>query len=154
MKWQMENNAITELEKELTFILKEEYSFYQSLYVMLDKQKDLIRFDKDENLLDLFSEIERCHLRIKKSEEKISLLKNKNPRLFKLASLSPNVRKLVNSIVTLVKKSINLVGENENYMNNRYDRIKNELGELKNSEKILQYMQQETPAPQFIDGKE
>lgn len=150
----MENNAITQLEKELTFVLKEEYSFYQSLYVMLDKQKDVIRFNKDENLLDLFSEIERCHLRIKKSEEKINLLKSKNQRLFKLASLSPNVRKIVNSITTLIKKSINLVGDNEEYMRNRYDRIKDELGELKNSEKIMQYMQSEVPKPLFVDGQE
>ena len=149
----MDDNAITLLEKELIFILKEEYSFYQSLYVMLDKQKDLIRFNKDENLLDLFAEIERCHLRIKKSEEKISLVKNKNPRLFKLASLSPNVRKIVNSIVTLIKKSVNLVGDNEEYLRGRYDRIRDELGELKNSEKIMQYMQSETPPPQFVDGK-
>lgn len=150
----MENNAITQLEKELTFVLKEEYSFYQSLYVMLDKQKDVIRFNKDENLLDLFSEIERCYLRIKKSEEKINLLKSKNQRLFKLASLSPNVRKIVNSITTLIKKSINLVGDNEEYMRNRYDRIKDELGELKNSEKIMQYMQSEVPKPLFVDGQE
>ena len=148
----MEQNAISQLEKELVHILKEEYSFYQSLYVMLDKQKDLIRYDSDEKLLDLFAEIERCHLRINKSEEKISAIKNRNPKLFRLASISPNVRKLVNSIVTLVKKSMQVVSENEEYMNSKYDRIKSELGELKNSEKILRYMQADPPTPQFING--
>ena len=148
----MEPNAINQLEKELTHILKEEYSFYQSLYILLDKQKDLIRYNRDEKLLDLFAEIERCHLRIKKSEEKIKAVKERNPKLFRLASISPNIRKIVNSIVTLVKKSINVVAENEEYMNVKYKRIKDELGELKNSEKILKYMQTEPPAPQFING--
>ncbi len=148
----MEQNAINRLEKELVVILKEEYSFYQSLYVMLDKQKDLMRFNKDENLLDVFAEIERCHKRIKKSEEKISLIKNRDPKLFRLASISPNVRKIVNGIVTLVKKSITVVTENEEYMNMKYDRIKDELGELKNSEKIMQYMQTEDSSPHFING--
>lgn len=148
----MEQNAISRVEKELMHILKEEYSFYQSLYILLDKQKDLIRYNRDEKLLDLFAEIERCHLRIKKSEEKINTIKNRDPKLFRMASISPNIRKITNSIVTLVKKSINVVAENEEYMNVKYQRIKDELGELKHSEKILKYLQTETPAPQFING--
>ncbi len=149
----MQNNAISQLEKELLFVLKEEYSFYQSLYIMLDKQKELIQFNKDEKLLDLFAEIERCHQRIIKSEEKITMMKNSNPKLFRLASISPEVRKIINSMTTMIKKSINLVSENEEYMENRYQRLKIELGELKNSRKILQYLQKEKPLPQFVDGK-
>ena len=148
----MEQNAISRLEKELVVILKEEYSFYQNLYVMLDKQKDLMRFNKDENLLDVFAEIERCHKRIKKSEEKIAAIKERDPKLFRLASIAPNVRKIVNSIVTLVKKSITVVSDNEKYMNMKYNRIKDELGELKNSEKIMQYMQTDDTAPHLING--
>ena len=149
----MEQNAINRLEKELLAVLKEEYSFYQNLYIMLDKQKDLMRFNKDENLLDLFAEIERCHKRIKRSEEKITAIKEKDPKLFKLASIAPNVRKIVNSISTLVQKSISVVNDNEEYMNMKYNRIKDELGELKNSEKIMQYMQKEDTSPHFINGE-
>ncbi len=148
----MEQNAISRLEKELIVILKEEYSFYQNLYIMLDKQKDTIRFNKDENLLDIFAEIERCHKRIKKSEDKIKAIKERDPKLFRLASIAPNVRKVVNSIVTLVKKSITVVSDNEKYMNMKYNRIKDELGELKNSEKIMQYMQNDDTTAHFING--
>lgn len=147
------HNAISQLEKELLAVLKEEYSFYQSLYVLLDKQRDMIKFDKDEKLLDLFAEIERCHLRIKKSEEKIESLKEKHPRLFKMAAIAPDVRKVVNGIVTLVKKSVALVAENEEYMKSRYERIKTELNELKHSDKIMRYIQTEVPSAQFVDGK-
>lgn len=149
----MEQNAISQLEKELIFLLKEEYSFYQSLFIMLDKQKDMIRFHQDDKLLDVFAEIERCHQRINKSEEKIKVLKERNPKIFRMASVSPNVRKIVNSIVTMVKKSIALVGENEEYTQSRYERIKNELNELKHSEKILKYMNTEDPKPHLVDGK-
>ncbi|MDZ4722876.1 MAG: hypothetical protein SGI97_03075 [candidate division Zixibacteria bacterium] len=48
----MTTNAITQLERDLLTLLKDEYSFYQSLYILLDKQRDLIRFDKDDHLLD------------------------------------------------------------------------------------------------------
>lgn len=148
-----EYNAISRLERELVFVLKEEYSFYQSLYVMLDKQRDLVKYNKDEKLLDLFAEIERYHRRIKQSEEKIEGLKGKNPQLFRMAAVSPEVRKIINSIVTLIKKSISLVGENEDYMKSRHERLRMELDELKNSEKILQYIRSAAPSPQFVDGK-
>ncbi len=145
---------LNQLERELIFILKEEYSFYQSLFIMLDKQKDLLKYNKEDHLLELFAEIERSYKRIKKSEDKISTLKNKNPNIFRLAAVLPEVKKIVNSIVTLVRKNINLVQESEEYMNEKYQRIKSEIGDLKNSEKILQYMRDNEPSPQFVDGKQ
>lgn len=149
----MEFNQITQLERELLFILKEEYSFYQSLYILIDKQKDMIKYERDEKLLDLYTEIERCHQRIQKSEEKINLLKKKNPKLFPIASSAPEVKKIVNSIVTLVKKSINLVRENEEYIKSRHNRLKSELQGLKNSQKILKYIKETSPAAQFVNNK-
>ena len=145
---------LNQLERELIFILKEEYSFYQSLFIMLDKQKDLLKYNKEDHLLELFAEIERSYKRIKKSEDKISALKNKNPNIFRLAAVLPEVKKVVNSIVTLVKKNISLVQESEEYMNEKYQRIKSEIGDLKNSKKILQYMRDNEPSPQFVDGKQ
>lgn len=146
-------NAISRLERELIFVLKEEYSFYQSLYITMDKQRDSIKFNRDENLLDLFAEIERCHLRIKKSENKVAMLKEKHPQMFRVAAAKPEVKKLVNSIATMVKKNMTLVTESEEYLSERYERIKSELGELKNSHKILQYMSDGEKSPQFVDGK-
>jgi hypothetical protein len=150
----MDYDKLKQLERELIFVLKEEYSFYQSLYILLDRQHDLIKYNSDDRLLDLFMEIERCRERIKQSEEKITELKNRNAEAFRMAALLPEVKKIVNSIVTLVKKNINLVSECEDYMKERYDRIQAELGELKNSNKILQYLRDVEPAPQFVDRKQ
>ncbi len=150
----MDYDILKQVERELIFVLKEEYSFYQSLYIMLDKQRDLIKYNSDEHLLDLFAEIERNRLRIKKSEEKVSKLKGQHPQAFQMAVALPEIKKILNSIATLVKKNMNLVSECENYMRGRYERIKRELGELKNSEKILQYLRDANPSPQFVDGKQ
>lgn len=149
----MNQNAITQLEQDLVNALRREYSFYQSLYVLLDKQRDLLKYDKDEHLLDLYSEIERCQRRIQASEQTIEGLKDKDPRMFKIASISPEVKKLVASIVTLVKKNVTLVESNEKYLRERHQRIKKELDELKNSRKILQYMTESEPSAQFVDGR-
>ena len=146
-------NAITQLEQALLRILKEEYSFYQSLYILLDKQRDIIKYDRDENLLDLYAEIERCQRRIKESEAKVTAIKEKDPRLFRLAAVYPEVRKTVNSIITLVKKNLALIHDNKEYVVNRHDRIKAEMDDLKNSSKILQYIADAEPSPQFVNGK-
>jgi hypothetical protein len=150
----MDYDILKQVERELIFVLKEEYSFYQSLYIMLDKQRDLIKYNSDEHLVDLFREIERNRTRIKKSEQKIAAIKGRHPEAFQMAAVLPEVKKIVNSIVTLVKKNLHLVNECEEYLRERYERIKLELGELKNSEKILQYMCDANPSPQFVDGKQ
>jgi len=146
-------NPITQLEQTLLKILKEEYSFYQSLYILMDKQRDIIKFNRDENLLDLYAEIERCQQRIRESEEKVTAIRQQNPRLFKLAAVYPEIRKTVNSIITLIKKNLTLIEDNKEYVTNRHDRIKSELDELRNSRKILQYMADAEPSPQFVDGQ-
>jgi len=150
----MDTNAITQLEKQLILILKKEYSFYQSLYILLDKQRDVIKFDKDENLLDLYAEIERCQRRINESEARVESIRKKNPQIFRVAAVHPEVKKLINSIVTLIKKNIKLVSENEEYAHDRHERIKMELEELRNSRKILQYLGDAEPSPHFVDGKQ
>lgn len=144
---------VNQLEREIATTLKVEYSFYQSLYILIDRQRDLIKFDKDEKLLDLFAEIERCHSRIRKSDEKITAIKAKNPRLFPLAVTAPEVRKLTASIATLIKKNMALVKENEKYLTNRYARIKSELEGLRNSSQIMKYLKDGDPRPQFVDSK-
>jgi len=144
--------SLSASQRQLVNILKNEYSFYQSLYILMDKQRDMIKFDKDDKLLDLYAEIERCRRRIVESEEKIAAIKAANPTGFAGLSTHPTVQKLVNSIVTLVKKNMALVKENQGEVNGKYERVKTELEQLKNSTKILQYLAATEPDPQFVDG--
>jgi len=141
------------LEQKLLKILKEEYSFYQSLYILLDKQRDIIKYDRDDNLLDLYAEIERCQRRIRESEVKVTSIRENDPRLFRLASIYPEIRKTVNSIITLVKKNLALIEDNKEYATSRHDRIKSEMDDLRSSGKILQYIADTDPSPQFVNGK-
>lgn len=149
----MEYNAISNLEQELLKVLKEEYSFYQSLYILIDKQKDLLRFDKDEKLLDIYTEIERCHKRIIESENKIAALKRDNTKLFNLAASAPEVKKVAQCIVTLIRKNIDLVRQNEDYAQQRHSRLKKELKELQQSGNLVKYIKDLDIEPQFVDKK-
>jgi hypothetical protein len=97
----MEYSDVTKLEAKLVATLKEEYSFYQSLFIVLDKQRDHIKYEKEQKVVDLFGEIERVLARIRESEKAIAGLRAENKNLFNLAASAPEVRRLVNSIVTL-----------------------------------------------------
>ena len=149
----MDYDVLKQLERELLAVLKDEYSFYQSLYITLDKQRDAIKFNRDDQLLDLFAEVERYRQRIVKSEATIRQLQENHPKAFRMAAVLPEVKKTINSIRTLVKKSVDVVAECEDHLQGRYDRIKEELGELRNSQQILQYISEPSPSPQFVDGK-
>ena len=149
----MEYNAISGLEQELIRVLKEEYSFYQALYILIDKQKDLLRFDKEEKLLDVYTEIEQCHKRIMESERKLTLLRQSNPKLFGLAVSAPDVKKIAQSIATLIRKNLELIKANEDYASERYGRIREELMNLQHSTKIIRYIKDVEVRPQFVDKK-
>ena len=149
----MEYNAINNLEKELLRVLKEEYSFYQSLYILIDKQKDLLKFDKEEKLLDIYTEVERCHKRIIESENKISTIRRDNAKLFNLAVSAPDVRKVAQCIITLIRKNLDLVRENESYVQSRHARLQAELKELQQSSKLVKYIRDSEIGPQFVDKK-
>ncbi len=149
----MEFNAINGLEQELVRVLKEEYSFYQSLYILIDKQKDMLKFDKEEKLLDIYTEIEQCHKRIVESERKLTHLRQSNAKLFNLAASAPEVKKIAQSIATLIRKNLDLVKANEEYASERYGRIREELKDLQNSTKIIRYIKDIVVEPQFVDKK-
>jgi hypothetical protein len=144
---------LTPYDRQLHTLLQQEYTFYQSLYILLDKQRDFIKYEKDDHLLDLFAEIERCQRRIKDSEEKIAAMQTRDSKRFVAAAVNPDIKKLVNSITTLVKKNIEVVNDNEAYVRSRRDRIKGELDDLRTSAKIMQYFGSPESTPLYVDGK-
>jgi lysyl-tRNA synthetase class I len=149
----MEYSQVVELEEKLLELLRQEYSFYQSLYLLIDKQRDHLRFERDQKLLDLYDEIEQAEKRILESEEKIGSLRNANRKIFNLAATSPEIKKLVTSIATLIKKNLAIIRENEDFASNKRTRILEELEQVKRMYKALAYKKppQETRS-KIIDG--
>jgi hypothetical protein len=149
----MDYSDVTKLETKLIAGLKEEYSFYQSLFIIIDKQRDYIKFDKEQKIVDLYGEIERICARIRESEEKVNKLRSENKNLFNLAASSPEIRRLVNSITTLITKSMKIVKENEESANTKYEAIREQLAQLQNSRRIADYLPKQENVPHFVDKK-
>jgi hypothetical protein len=148
----MEYSQVVELEEKLLELLKQEYSFYQSLYLLIDKQKDLLKYERDQKLIELYDEIEKAERRILESEEKIGRLRNSNRKLFNLAATSPEVRKLVTSIATLIKKNLAIIKENEDFASHKAERIREELEQVKKMYNVLAYKKSDGIRSQIIDG--
>lgn len=149
----MEYSQVVELEEKLLELLRQEYSFYQSLYLLIDKQRDHLRFERDQKLLDLYDEIEQAEKRILDSEEKIGQLRNSNRKIFNLAATSPEIKKLVSSIATLIKKNLAIIRENEDFASNKRNRILEELEQVKRMYKVLAYKKpQQEVRSKIIDG--
>ena len=51
----MEYSQVVELEEKLLELLRQEYSFYQSFYLLVDKQKDHLKFERDQKLISALS---------------------------------------------------------------------------------------------------
>jgi len=148
----MEYSQVVELEEKLLELLRQEYSFYQSLYLLIDKQRDYLRFERDQKLIDLFEEIERAEKRILESEEKISKLRNANRKVFNLAATSPEIKKLVASIATLIKKNLSIIKENEDFASTKRNRLREELEQVKKMYNVLAYKKSMQSRSKIIDG--
>jgi hypothetical protein len=151
----VEYNQVVDLEEKLLELLKQEYSFYQSLYLLIDKQKDLLKFERDQKLIELYEEVERAESRILESEDKIAALRNANRKIFNLAATSPEVKKLVNSIATLIKKIMAIIKENESFATHKRYRIKEELEKIRNMYNLLSYQKsgERNQSSKIIDQK-
>ena len=69
--------------RSVAALLREELGFYRSLYVLLDRQRDWLKYEKDSRILDIFNDIEKLKTRIQESQEKILQLSRKNPQSFR-----------------------------------------------------------------------
>jgi lysyl-tRNA synthetase class I len=148
----MEYSQVVELEEKLLELLRQEYSFYQSFYLLVDKQKDHLKFERDQKLIDLYDEIEQAEKRILESEDKIAKLRNANRKIFNLAATSPEVKKLVTSIATLIKKNLSLIKENEDFAQNKRLRILEELEQVKKLYNIISYKKADKSDSHIIDS--
>lgn len=125
------------LEKEIISILKDELSFYQSMFILADKQKDCLKLDQDGELTKVFADIARFNRRISESEKKLRNLMEKDRQGFSLTLSNLEVRRLVDSIAAILQKNVALMKENEEFVANRQAAIQTELAELSKSRQMM-----------------
>jgi len=133
----MDFRSTASLEKEIISLLKDELSFYQSMFILTDKQKDYLKLGRDSELVQVYADITRFARRIAESEKRLAEIMHKDRKIFVLASSHLEVRRLVDSISTMVEKNIGLLKDNLSAASSREAFIQSELEELVKSRKLL-----------------
>jgi hypothetical protein len=134
----MDFRPTASLEKEIISLLKDELSFYQSMFILADKQKDCIKLGRDTELAQVYADISRFSQRIAQSEKRLSDIMQKDQKSFVLASSHLEVRRLVISIAAIVEKNISLLKDNLSAAESREAFIQSELEELVKSRRLLE----------------
>ncbi len=148
----MESTTEQGYQRALAALLREELGFYRSLYVLLDRQRDWLKYERDSKILDIFEDIEKLKNRIKQSQEKIQSTQQQQPQRFQRALAAPEISRLVENIVTLISKCVELTNENESIATTKRDRLKSELAELTAADQFYHTLKQKQ-SPRFVDQR-
>ena len=136
----MDFRPTASLEKEIIALLKDELSFYQSMFILADKQKDCLKLGRDTELAQVYADISRFSQRIAQSERRLADIMQKDQKSFVLASSHLEVRRLVTSIAAIVEKNIGLLKDNLTAAESREAFIQSELEELNKSRQLLEQL--------------
>lgn len=149
----MEKNEIKEKEKYLLGLLKEEFEFFKQLYDQLEKQKKLL--DQGEDSVEKnFTEIEKLQQRIIQSQSRLKkfLLENWEKNYLEDITSTLEVKRVVFNIRFVLEECQKITQLGENLVNDWLSMIKEEMRNLRKSEKLLNYA--DFPSvPQFVDQK-
>ncbi|HEU4436153.1 MAG TPA: hypothetical protein VFR89_01720 [candidate division Zixibacteria bacterium] len=146
----MDFRPTASLEKEIISLLKDELSFYQSMFILADKQKDCLKLGRDTELAQVYADISRFSQRIAQSERRLADIMQKDQKSFVLASSHLEVRRLVTSIAAIVEKNIGLLKDNLTAAESREAFIQSELEELHKSRQLLEQL---AGRPENADGR-
>ncbi len=149
----MEYRSAGALEKEITSILKDELSFYQSMFILIDNQKESLRLGDGSELGKVFADIAGFNRRITDSEKKLGLLMEKDRESFSLAASNLEIRRLVVSIAAIVQKNVALMKENEEFVSNRQAALQAALDELSKSQKMLEALSGFASSKRLVNNK-
>jgi len=138
--------------RSLAALLREELGFYRSLYVLLDRQRDWLKYEKDSRILDIFNDVDRLKARIQESQEKICSIQKEHPRSFAQTVETPEVRRLVENVVSLISKCVEVVAENESIAHSKRERLQAELRELADGERWYGALKPPS-SPRYVDEK-
>jgi len=149
----MEYRSAGALEKEITSILKDELSFYQSMFILIDNQKESLRLGDGSELGKVFADIAGFNRRITDSEKKLGDLMERDRESFSLAASNLEIRRLVISMAAIVQKNVALMKENEEFVTSRQAAIQVALDELSKSQKMLETLSGFASSKRLVNNK-
>jgi hypothetical protein len=148
----MDYDACREFQRELVYRLKRELTFYRSLYVLIQRQRDAALRGSEADLAQSYGELETIMAGLRESQFAIAALKDKEPDLFVKASRMEPVPELVSQAHEILEASKTALEEGHQAARQHYRKLQAELGRLGREDEALRAYQASSGPGQLLDG--
>jgi hypothetical protein len=148
----MDYDACRELQRELVYRLKRELTFYRSLYVLIQRQRDAAVRGAEADLALSYGELDTIIAGLKESQFAIAVLKDKEPDLFGRATRLAPVPELVAQAHEILEATRTALEEGTRAARQHYRKLQAELGRLGREHEALKAYQSAPEPGQLLDG--
>ena len=148
----MDYNAVRELQHELVYRLKRELTFYRSLYILIERQRDAAAEGALRRLALSYAELNTIMGGLRESQFAIAEMRKKEPTLFERAvqiSPVPDLVKEAEEILTAARAALE---EETRVAHEQYARLRAELGALTEGHRALRSRSAAATAGKLLDG--
>ena len=148
----MDYDAATELHRELVYRLKRELTFYRSLFILIDRQREAAERGDEAELALRYGELRTLLKGLAESQFAIQALREKEPTLFDQAAQQPPIPELVQQASEILTASLDAVKDSTRSAKHHYKRLQTELAKLGSEHKAIQSYTGNPAAGKIIDG--
>jgi hypothetical protein len=148
----MDYDASRELHRELVYRLKRELTFYRSLFVLIQRQRDAAVRGAEAELALSYGELDTILAGLRESQFAISALKEKEPELFGRATRMEPVPELVAQAHEVLEATRRTLQEGQRAARSHYRRLQAELGRLEREHEALKAYHASPEPGRLLDG--
>lgn len=148
----MDYDATRELHRELVYRLSRELTFYRSLFLLIDRQREAAERGDETELALRYGELRTLLKGLAESQFAIKALREKEPKLFgKAVQLQP-IPEIVQQASEILAASLAAVKESKRSARQHYRKLHAELAKLGTEHKAIQSYTGKAPAGRITDG--
>ena len=141
---------MSQLFSNIQNLLTYELKCYRRLIKLSERQQYFIRLGDTNALMSVLAQKQHLISKISQLDNAIQHIFRQSPKLQQ--QMPESVNRLINAIATILKKLTLLEKKSESKLIEKYNEIKKELGNLKQTKTISRtYTSQRTYRPRFVD---
>ncbi len=141
---------MSQLSSNIQNLLTYELKCYRRLIKLSERQQYFIRLGDTDALMSVLAQKQHLISKISQLDNAIQHIFRQSPKLQQ--QMPESVNRLINAIATILKKLTLLEKKSESKLIEKYNEIKKELGNLKQTKTISRtYTSQRTYRPRFVD---
>jgi len=141
----MDYNPVRELHRELVYRLKRELTFYRSLFVLVERQREAADRGDEAEIALRYGELSAIVGGLSESQFAMQAMREKEPKLFARAAQIDPVPELVKQASEILQASLDAVKEGSRAARIHYRRLQAELTKLGREHKALHTHKSRTP---------